>query len=108
MESKRTVHMRRRMQFHPMTRTNVVNQGAHPLLLQNRRLRALGKIIRKESLSEVGVRLGRDLVDGAKTTLVGNARTPRVILGILLCGQKYKSESGYSFCEKMRLYAKRG
>ena len=91
----------------PTTRTNVVNQGAHPLLLQNRRLRALGKILRKESLSEVGVRHGRDLVDGAKTTLVGNARTPRVILGILLCGQNYKSESGYSFCENALLCKER-
>ena len=35
--------------------------------------------------SEVGVRLGRDYEDNAKTTSVGNARTPRVIPGILPC-----------------------
>ena len=45
----------------------------------------MGKILRQERLSEVGVRLGRDIEDCAKTTSVGNARTPRVILGTLPC-----------------------
>ena len=42
----------------------------------------MGNILRN---SEVGVRLGRDFEDRAKTTSVGNARTPRVIPGILSC-----------------------
>ena len=59
-----------------------------------------GKILRKESLSEAGVRLGRDIEDRAKTTSVGNARTPRLIPGILSMCQNQKTESGCKFCEK--------
>ena len=49
-----------------------------------------GKNLRKKRLSEVGVRLGRDLEDRAKTTLVGNVRTPRVTTGILPCVRSTK------------------
>ena len=42
-----------------------------------------GKILRKDSLSEAGVRLGRGLEDRAKTASVGHSRTFGVILGIL-------------------------
>ena len=61
------------------------NQRAHPFLLQNRRRKATGKILRKDSLSEAGVRLGRDLEDRAKTTSVRHSRTFGVILGNLPC-----------------------
>ena len=43
----------------------------------------MGKSLRKEKLSEAGVRLGRDLEDRAKTTSVGSVRNHCVILGIL-------------------------
>ena len=49
---------------------NVENQRAHPLRLKNRRRKATGKILRKESLSEAGVRLGKDFEDRAKSTSV--------------------------------------
>ena len=42
----------------------------------------MGNILRKERISEVGVRLGRAFEDRAKATSVGNARTPRVIPAI--------------------------
>ena len=71
-------------------RTNVESQRAHHLLLQNRRRKAMGKTFEKDSLSEVGVRLGRDLEDRAKTASVGNARTSRVSFGILPCVRSTK------------------
>ena len=40
---------------------------------------------RKKSLSEVGVPLGRDLEERAKTTSVGESTNPRVITGIFPC-----------------------
>ena len=66
-------------------RTNVENQRAHPLLLQNRRQNSIGTVLRKDGLSEAKVRLGRDMEGRAKTTSVGNAQTPRVIYGSLPC-----------------------
>ena len=50
-------------------RTNVESQRTHPLQPQNRRQKAKGKIFERE-VSEVGVRLGRNLEDRAKTALV--------------------------------------
>ena len=52
---------------------------------QNRRPKTVGKLLRKEIFSEAGVRLVREIEDRAKTTSVGNTRTPRVIHGILPC-----------------------
>ena len=68
-----------------MMRTNVENRRARPLLLPIRRRKAIGKIIRKKSLSEVRVRPGRNLEDRAMTTLAGYVRTIRVIIGIHPC-----------------------
>ena len=56
----------------------------------------MGKILRKKSLSEVGVRLGRDLEDPAKSTLAGNVRIPRVITGILPCVRNTKQNLAMS------------
>ena len=77
-------------------KTNVENRRAHPLLLQNRRRKAMGNILRN---SEVRVRLGRDFEDRAKTTSVGNARTPRVISWHPPVCQNYKTDSGCKFSE---------
>ena len=64
-------------------RTNVENQRAFSLSLQNRRRKAMGTNKFEKSVSEVEVRLGRDLEDRAKTTLVVYTRSIRVILGIV-------------------------
>ena len=45
----------------------------------------MGKLLRKEIFSEAGVRLVREIEDRAKMTSQGNARTPRLIHGILPC-----------------------
>ena len=54
-------------------------------LAQELQTKCNGKHLRKEGLSEAGVRLGREIEDLANGTSVGNARTLRVILGILAC-----------------------
>ena len=59
------------------------------LLFQNRRQSSMGKILRKESLLEARVRLGRDIEDRAKATSVGNARTPLVwFMAVLFCAER--------------------
>ena len=66
-------------------KTNVENRRAHPLLLQNRRRKAMGKILQKGKSLRGQSPLGRDIEDLANGTSVGNASTPRVIHGILPC-----------------------
>ena len=50
-----------------------------------RRRKAKGRLLRREDHFEASVRLGRDIGDRARITLIEIARTHRVILGILLC-----------------------
>ena len=50
-----------------------------------RRRKAKGRLLRREDHFEASVRLGRDIGDRARITLIQIARTHRVILGILLC-----------------------
>ena len=88
-------------------RINVEKQCAHPLLLQNRRLKAMGKILRKEKLSVTGVRLGRELEDRAKTPSVDSARAHYVILGILPYVKTAKQYRDAGLV-KMRSHAKNG
>ena len=84
MESETTVHKRRRGSFrHDENKHGSSTRLSSPA--QEPQPRSDGKHLRRESLSEAGVRLGRDIEDLANCTSVGNARTPRVILGILPC-----------------------
>ena len=84
MESETTVHKRRRGSF----RHDENKHGSSTRLsslAQEPQTRSDGKHLRRESLSEALVRLGREIEEVANGTSVGNARTPRVILGILPC-----------------------
>ena len=84
MESKMTVHKRNACSFrHDENKRG--SHRSHPLLLQNFRRKATGKSLRKERLSEAGVRLRRNIEDRAKNASVGNARPIRVIHGIFPC-----------------------
>ena len=65
------------------TRISVEKQLNRLLLLQNRRLKAMGKILGKGKLSKAAVLLERDLEDRAKTIPVELVRTRNVIFGNL-------------------------
>ena len=60
MDSKRTAHK------HDENKRGKSTRSSSPAK-KNRRLKAVGKILRREKLSEARVRLGRDLVDRAKS-----------------------------------------
>ena len=81
---QRTVNKRRRSVRHDEKQTWKINSQT----LSGSRTadeKTTGKNRRKQSLPEAGIRQGRDIEDRTKTTSMEIARTPRVILCILLC-----------------------
>ena len=89
-------------------RTNVEVRHACPLLFKNCRRKAMGNIFERKASQEAGVRLGRDIEDLAKGTSLGNARTLRVILGILPCVLESQNRIGLQIRRKELFYAQRG
>ena len=86
-------------------RINVEKQRNRPLLHQNRRLKAMGKILRGRSLR--GVRLERVLEDRAKTSSVGKCTNPSCDSWHLPVFPNSKTESGCRFGKNAPLCTER-
>ena len=84
-------------------RINVEKQRDRPLVLQNRRRKAMVYFIRRREPSEANVRLVKDLEERTKTTSVENARDS---WHAPVC-QNYKTESDANSVTSALLYAQR-
>ena len=96
MESERTLSQEE-------TLVNVEKQRDRPLVLQNRRRKAMGYFIRRREPSEAKVRLVKDLEERTQTTSVENARDS---WHAPVC-QNYITESGCKFGDKCAFHAQR-
>ena len=102
-ESERTLSQEETLVVSATMRRNVEKQRDRPLVLQNRRRKAMGYFIRRREPSEAKVRLVKDLEERTQTTSVENARDS---WHAPVC-QNYKTESGCKFGDKCASYAQR-